>query len=59
MNTFYKFIAHLLVETVWLRYGQRIKIATGLGMAALLVGGYLAAKRESPDSGAWRTVPEG
>ena len=49
--SFYKFFANLLMRTVWMRYGQRIKIATGLGLASasLLVGGYLVAKRETPE----------
>ena len=48
---FYKYLAHLLVQTVWMRYGRDIKIASGLGLASasLLVGGYLVAKRETPE----------
>ena len=51
MNALYKFTAHLLVQTVWMRYSQQIKIASGLGLASasLLVGGYLVAKRETPE----------
>jgi hypothetical protein len=49
MSGIYELIGRLAVQAIWLRYGRQIRIAAGLGLAALLVGGYLAAKREPPE----------
>ncbi len=49
MSGIYELIGRLVVQAIWLRYGRQIRIAAGLGLAALLVGGYLAAKREPPE----------
>jgi hypothetical protein len=49
MSAIYEIIGRLAVHSVWLLYGRQIRIATGFGLAALLVGGFLAAKREAPE----------
>jgi hypothetical protein len=52
MKVLDQFIARWVVQAVWLQYGRQIRIATGLGLAALLMGGslgYRAAKREPPE----------
>ena len=49
MSAIYELIGRLVVRFVWLRYGRQIRIAGGLGLGALLLGGYLAAKRQPPE----------
>ena len=49
MSAIYELIGRLVVRFVWLRYGRQIKVAAGLGLGALLLGGYLAARREPPE----------
>jgi hypothetical protein len=49
MSAIYESIGRLVVRSVWLRYGRQIRIAAGVGLTALLVGGYMAARREPPE----------
>ena len=49
MSAIYELIGRLVVRFVWLRYGRQIKVAAGLGLGALLLGGYLATRREPPE----------
>ena len=49
MSAIYELIGRLVVRLAWLRYGRQIRIAAGVGLAALVVGGYLAARREPPE----------
>jgi hypothetical protein len=49
VSVMYELIGRLVVRLAWLRYGRQIRIAAGLGLTALVVGGYLAAKREPPE----------
>jgi hypothetical protein len=49
MSAVYELIGRLVVRFAWLRYGRQIKIAGGVALGALLLGGYLAAKREPPE----------
>ena len=45
MSTFYEAIGRLVVWFVRLRYGRQIRIALGVAVASVLLGGYLAANR--------------
>jgi hypothetical protein len=49
LSAIYELIGRFFVRLVWLRYGRQIRLAAGLGLAALLVGGYIAARREPPE----------
>jgi len=49
VSAFYELIGRLYVAHLWRRYGKQLRIAAGVGVAALLAGGYLAAKREPPE----------
>jgi hypothetical protein len=49
LSTIYELIGRLVVRVVWLQYGRQLRIAAGVGLGALLLGGYLAAKREPPE----------
>jgi hypothetical protein len=49
VSAIYELIGRLVVRFVWLRYGRQIRIAAGAGLAALVLGGYLAARREPPE----------
>jgi hypothetical protein len=49
MSAVYELIGRLVVRFAWLRYGRQIKIAAGVGLGALLLGGYLAARRQPPE----------
>jgi hypothetical protein len=46
MSRFYEAIGRLVVWFVRLRYGRQIRIALGVAVASVLVGGYLAANRK-------------
>jgi hypothetical protein len=37
------------MRLVWFRYGRQIRLAAGVGLGALLLGGYLAARRQPPE----------
>jgi hypothetical protein len=49
LSAIYELVGRFVVRLVWLRYGRQIRLAAGLGLAALLVGGYIAARREPPE----------
>jgi hypothetical protein len=49
VSAIYELIGRLVVRFVWLRYGRQIRIGAGVGLTALVVGGYLAAKRQPPE----------
>jgi hypothetical protein len=49
LSALYELIGRFIVRLVWLRYGRQVKVAAGLGLGALLLGGYLAARREPPE----------
>jgi hypothetical protein len=46
MKAIYEAIGRLVVWFVRYRYGRQIRIAAGIGLASLLLGGYLAASRK-------------
>ena len=46
MRKFYEVIGRLVVRFVRVRYGRQIRIALGVAIASLLIGGYLAANRK-------------
>jgi hypothetical protein len=46
MRKFYEVIGRLVVWFVRVRYGRQIRIALGVAVASLLLGGYLAANRK-------------
>ncbi|HSJ18760.1 MAG TPA: hypothetical protein VK920_11760 [Solirubrobacterales bacterium] len=45
MSAIYQAIGRAVVWFVRVRYGRQIRIAIGIGVAAALLGGYLAASR--------------
>jgi hypothetical protein len=49
VSTFYEQIGRLVVAFVRWRYGKQLRIAAGVALAALAVGGYLIASREPPE----------
>jgi hypothetical protein len=46
MSKFYEAIGRLVVWFVRVRYGRQIRIALGVAVASVLLGGYLAANRK-------------
>jgi hypothetical protein len=46
VSALYELIGRLVVWFVRVRYGRQIRIALGVGAAALLLGGYVAASRK-------------
>jgi hypothetical protein len=50
MSTFYEAIGRLVVWFVRVRFRRQIRIAIGVGIVSVLLGGYLAASR-SVDEG--------
>ena len=46
MRWLYEAIGRLVVWIVRVRYGRQIRIALGIGIASVLLGGYLAASRK-------------
>jgi hypothetical protein len=49
MAAIYELIGRLVVRFIRVRYRRQIRIALGVGIAAILAGGYLAATREPPE----------
>jgi hypothetical protein len=52
VSGFYEFIGRLVVWAIRTRYQRELRVAAGIGaagLAALVVGGYLAATREPPE----------
>jgi hypothetical protein len=46
MSSIYEAIGRVVVWIVRVRYGRQIRIAIGIGIASVLLGGYLAASRK-------------
>ncbi len=46
MSALYEAIGRAVVRFVRVRYRRQIRIAVALGVASLLLGGYLAARRD-------------
>ena len=46
MSWIYQAIGRLVVWLVRVRYGRQIRIALGVAIASVLLGGYLAASRK-------------
>jgi hypothetical protein len=46
MRWLYEAIGRLVVWFVRVRYGRQIRIVLGIGIASVLLGGYLAASRK-------------
>ena len=46
MSSIYEAIGRVVVWIVRVRYGRQIRIAVGIGIASVLLGGYLAASRK-------------
>ncbi len=49
MATIYELIGRLVVRSIRVHYGRQIRVALGVGVAAVLAGGYLAATRQPPE----------
>jgi hypothetical protein len=49
MAAIYELIGRLVVRFIRVRYRRQIRIALGVGVAAILAGGYLAATRQPPE----------
>ena len=49
MSALYELIGRFWVTYIRWRYGRQLRIAAGVGAAALLVAGYVAATREPPE----------
>ena len=49
MISIYELIGRLVVRAVRMRYRRQIRIALGIGVAAIVAGAYLAATREPPE----------
>jgi hypothetical protein len=45
----YELIGRFIVRLAWFRYGRQLKVAGGTLAALVLIGGFLAAKREPPE----------
>lgn len=46
MSAFYETVGRIVVWFVRYRYGRQIRIGLGIGLASLLLGGYLASSRK-------------
>ena len=46
MSSIYEAIGRAVVWVVRVRYGRQIRIALGVAVASVLLGGYLAASRK-------------
>ena len=49
MSLIYELIGRAVVLFVRWRYRTQLRIAAGVGIAAVTLGGYLAARREPPE----------
>jgi hypothetical protein len=48
-NDIYEFVGRLVLWAIRTRYRTQIRVAAGAGIAAVLVGGYLVARRQPPE----------
>jgi hypothetical protein len=46
MSMFYEAIGRAVVWAIRYRYGRQIRIALGIGIVSILLGGYLASSRK-------------
>jgi hypothetical protein len=49
ISEIYELIGRLVVRFVRIRYRTQLRVGAAVGVAAILVGGYLAATREPPE----------
>jgi len=49
MNEIYEFLGKLVIYALRTRYRTQLRVAAGTGIAAVLVGGYLIARRSPPE----------
>jgi hypothetical protein len=49
MSAIYELIGRLFVAYLGRRYRRQLSVAAALGVGTILLGGYLAAKREPPE----------
>jgi hypothetical protein len=49
MTGIYELIGRLWVRYALFRYRRQIRVALGVGIAAIVAGGYLAATRQPPE----------
>jgi hypothetical protein len=49
MSAIYELIGRLVVLFVRWRYRTQLRVAAGVGIAAIALAGYLAARREPPE----------
>ncbi len=49
MAAIYELIGRLVVRFVRVRYRRQIRVATALGVAAIVAGGVVVARREPPE----------
>ena len=49
MESIYTLIGRLVVRFVRTRYRKQLRVALGVGIAAALLGGYVAFTREPPE----------
>lgn len=49
MSAIYELIGRLVVRVAWLRYGRQIRIAGAAAGLLVLLGGFLAARRQPPE----------
>jgi hypothetical protein len=48
-NDVYEFLGRLVVFALRTRYRTQLRVAAGTGIAAVLLGGYLIARRSPPE----------
>jgi hypothetical protein len=49
MKEIYEFLGKLVIYALRTRYRTQLRVAAGTGIAAVLVGGYLIARRSPPE----------
>jgi hypothetical protein len=49
MSEIYELIGRLVVVALRFRYRTQLRVAAGAGVAAVILGGYLVAKRTPPE----------
>jgi hypothetical protein len=48
-NEIFEYVGRLVLWALRTRYRTQIRIAAGAGIAAIVLGGYLIAKRQPPE----------